>query len=102
MTTRKACGNFIFLIARFSSDQINHLPIEVKLASGGFVAVVEGRCARGPRARIRAPVGSVTVMGSSGWRAHTMAASRDRTFVEGLGLPLDAQSDGDFFVQKEG
>jgi len=27
-----------------------------------------------------------------------MAASRDLTFEDGLGLPLDAQIDGDFFV----
>ena len=37
-------------------------------------------------------------MGSSGHRVHTMAASRDLTFEDGLGLPLDAQIDGDFFV----
>jgi hypothetical protein len=91
-----------FLTARFSSDQINRLPIEAILASGGFVAVVECRCARGPRARIRAFVGSVTVMGSSGRRAHTMATSRDRTFEDGVGLSLDAQIDSDFFVQVEG
>jgi hypothetical protein len=40
------------------------------------------------------------LMVTSSVRDHTMATSKDGTFENGLGLPLNAQIDSDFFVSR--